>query len=205
MRKQWACLAPLLTGVILATQPSQAFSSSDQNPISFGGESPGTAIAFSSLLGFLTAFATYAFSSSSRRAKRDKRKFLSILFTDFWFEGFVTPGLGTILLFALCSAFWGWTYFWIWTTTKDGYINIAVPFLALLVGVVVYAIVRAMIESLVSITKTAESANAILNYLNRDNIEEEFQSEADLPLASLDDQRVEMFIDGKPISNNEEA
>lgn len=188
MKKQLLCLAPLATGVILATQPSQAFFSSDQNPISFGGESPGTAIAFSLLLGFLTAFVIYAFSSSSRRAKRDKRKFLSILFTDFWFEGFVTPGLGTVLLFVLCSAFWGWTYFWIWTTTKAGYINIAVPFLALLVGIVVYAIARAMIESLVSIAKIAESANAILNYLNRDNTEEKLRSEADLPLASLDDQ-----------------
>ena len=207
MKKSWLYLVPLSTGVILATQSAKAFTPYQGGvetviPFALGVDS-GKSISFSLLLGFLTSFVIYEFFSS-RRAKKDKRNFLGILFTDFWFEGFVTPGLGAILLFMLYSVFWGWIYFLIWATAS-GYISIVAFFLSLLAGLIIYAVLRAITESIVAITKTAESTNTILNHLNKENPKSQLPTETDLLHASLDDKRVEMLIDGKPISKDEEA
>ena len=124
MKRSWLGLALLTTGFILATQPAKAltpYQGGVETVIPFAlGVDSGKSVSISVLLGFLTSFVIYAFSSS-RRAKKENRNFLGVLFTDFWFEGFVTPSLGAILLFILYSNFWGWVYFLIWATAS-GYV-----------------------------------------------------------------------------------
>lgn len=187
----------------MATQPAKAltpYQGGVETVIPFAlGVDSGKSVSISVLLGFLTSFVIYAFSSS-RRAKKENRNFLGVLFTDFWFEGFVTPSLGAILLFILYSNFWGWVYFLIWATAS-GYVSLIAFFLSLLAGLMVYVLTRVMIESIVAITKTAESVNSILDRLTDENSESNLSSESSRPV--LDNEKVKMWEDGKLVINSE--
>jgi hypothetical protein len=184
MKKSYIYLALLATGFILLSQSAKAFTPYQGGvetviPFALGVDS-GKPISFSLLLGLLTSFVIYVFSSS-RRPKKEKRNFLGVLFTDFWFDGFVIPGLGTILLFILYSIFWGWIYLLIWAAAS-GYLSITNYFLSFLAGLVIYAATRAMIESVVSIAKIAESTNLILNNLANNKSESDLSPQFTCPV-----------------------
>jgi hypothetical protein len=139
------------------------------------------------LLGFLTSSVIFAFSSSAR-AEKDKRKFIQVLFTDFWFEGFVTPGIGTFLLFASYTFFLMVVYFLIWSASS-GYISTGTLFISLLLDALVFVFMRAGIESMISLTKITESANAILAHLKQELEGQRLPLE--IPPAQLDVNKVQ--------------
>ena len=160
--------APLATAIILGSQSAKAdapYMGGIETVVPFALSENHLVVPL--LLGFFTGFVVFLVSSS-KKAHNDKNKFLSILITDFWFEGFVTPGIGTILLFILYSTFWGWAYFLIWSSVR-GHISFNAFLISLLVGLALYITSRMILESIISITKIAGSVNAILFNLNNEN------------------------------------
>lgn len=123
---------------------------------------------------------------------------MAILFLDFWFEGFITPGLGTILLVIFYGIFWGFIYFLIWAVS-GGYINPTAFAQAIFLDISFYLIMRAMLESVVSITKTAESTNAIINQLSQSNAALNLDEHS--ISGEVESSDVKMFIDDEPIND----
>jgi hypothetical protein len=209
MKRKVFFFAILAMGGILISQIANASTSSPHQ----GGIETVIPFALSTksieiplFFGFWTSFVIMVVSSSIKKTRSDRQRFLSTLFTDFWFEGFITPGLGTILLFISYSFFWGWIYFLIWSTF-GGFITFNAFWLSALGGLIIYVALRALIESLVSITKTAESANAIIRNLNRVDIKDHPNPELlthvtnnnDTPVSPIDRQKdVEALIDKYP-------
>jgi hypothetical protein len=141
------------------------------------------------LLGFLTSSVIFAFSSSAR-ANTGKWKFIQVLFADFWFEGFVTPGIGTFLLFASYTFFLMVVYFLIWSASS-GYISTGTFCISLLLDVLVFVFMRVGIESMISLSKITESANAILNHLKQELEAQKLPLE--IPPAQLDAAKVQII------------
>lgn len=196
-RVSWILAAGAL---LLATQSARAATPYQGGvdaiiPLAIRDENLGVPL----LLGFLTSFIIFGISSF-RRNKQDKRRFLAILFSDFWFEGFITPGLGTILLVIFYGIFWGFIYFLIWAVS-GGYINPTAFATAIILDISFYLIMRAMLESIVSITKTAESANAIIKQLGHSRV----TSGSDERLIGTETESIDvkMFIDDEPIGDTD--
>ena len=73
--------------------------------------------------------------------------------------------------------------------------------MSLLAGLMVYVLTRVMIESIVAITKTAESVHSILDRLTDEKSESNLSSELSRPV--LDNEKVKMWEDGKLVINSE--
>ncbi len=208
MKKPLLYLALLATGVILVSQPASAlgsFTNGIETIIPLGragggGQEPAVIIGFCLLFGFITSLAVYI--NSSAKGSGNRGKFWGVLFTDFSFQAFIIPGLGTLLLLIAYFLFWSWTYCVIFSAVL-GNVGLGYFCVLLLFGLLFYIASRVLIESVVSVAKAAESVNSIRGYLIKEG--SQGVEPASLTVSeAVSNPRVTMLIDGKSVRQDKD-